>query len=58
MDAVGLVTLARVTPIEHERTAVRTVTDFHSAEPRIGCDEEVGPVLANVAAAAAQKQIG
>ena len=46
------VTFARVAPVEHEHAAVRAVTEFHAAKPRIAGKEKVGAVLADVAAAA------
>src|SRR5262245_33995734 len=53
MDAGVFVTLARIAPVEHEHAAVRTVTQLHPAEPRIGRNEEVGCVPADVAASIA-----
>ena len=53
MDPGVFVAFAGVAPIEHEHAAVRTVTEFHAAKPRIAGNEEVGPVFADVAAAAA-----
>src|SRR5258706_12629468 len=53
MNAGVLVTFARVAPVEHEDAAVGAVTDFHSAEPRILGNEEVGAMFSTVAAAVA-----
>ena len=53
MNAVVFVAFAGVAPIENENAAVRAVTDFHAAEPRIGRREEIRSMFADIAAPAA-----
>src|SRR5438874_375118 len=55
MHTVVIVAIARIAPVEHEHRAIRSVTDFHPAEPRIRRDEEVHAMFADVATAAALK---
>ena len=51
MDAVVVVALAGVAPVEDEHAAVGSVAQVDAAEPGIGREEDVGLVAADVAAA-------
>ena len=57
MDAIALVALTDVAPIEHDDPAVGPATDFLAAEPRIGGEEKVGRVFAHISAAAAFEDV-
>src|SRR5262245_23569666 len=48
MDAAVFVTFPRITPVEHEYSAVRTVSKFHPTEPRIGGYGIVGGMFDDV----------
>ena len=50
MDAVVLVALAGVAPVEHEDAAVGAVAEVDAAEPGVAGEEDVGLVAADVAA--------
>ena len=51
MDAVVLVALAGVAPVEDEHAAVGAVAEVDAAEPGVAGEEHVGLVPADVAAA-------
>ncbi len=51
VDAVALVALAGVAPVEDEDAAVGAVAQVDAAEPGVGREEDVGLVAADVAAA-------
>src|SRR6266487_6188864 len=53
MDAGGFVTFAGIAPVEHEHATIRTVTEFHAAEPGITKEQAVFSMLADVTGAGA-----